>query len=511
MAFSNKGITVHTNKPVFLNYKHSILCAISTLSLVACSGGDTIIIGDNNDKAVDNENKIKCSQSNKIAQIKTDEISIIEAENYDTCSNSFFDTSDENTGEAYRQDSVDISANEFSSNGYSVTDLKANEYLQYSINVDQSGFYKYSFKTSEGQDIKQGINFSVNGKHQENGLIFLAEGEQVLKIAINTELSSFDYFSLNYSDISDFSANTVVQQMGLGINLGNLFEVNGDINSAFEKSKAYFSLYKQAGFKHVRIPISWGQHTQADFPYRIAAEHIAKVEELVDLALAENLYVIINTHHEEWLKADYSSVTNQERFTAIWQQIASHYQNKSKQLIFEVTDEPYTLSNDEITELNANTISTIRESNNDRLIIISGKGFTHVDDLSSLIPTQDENLIASFHSYDPYPFAGLCERAWGSDTDYENLEDIYKKASQWSINNNIPVIVSEFGVGKTGVTNTDNICDNNQRLSYLSAHIKLAQDYNFAASIWDDGINFTLFNRETLEWSEDITTLFSND
>ena len=37
-------------------------------------------------------------------------------------------------------------------------------------------------------------------------------------------------------------------------------------------------------------------------PYKINKSRMDRVETLVDWALAEGLYVIINAHHETWLK-----------------------------------------------------------------------------------------------------------------------------------------------------------------------------------------------------------------
>src|SRR5690606_16597384 len=85
---------------------------------------------------------------------------------------------------------------------------------------------------------------------------------------------------------------------------------------------------KDKGFNSIRIPVTWYQH-QGDAPdYAIDADHLARVQEVVDWALAEDLYVLINLHHDSWnwvhrMPGQHDAVL--ERFTATWTQIAEAF------------------------------------------------------------------------------------------------------------------------------------------------------------------------------------------
>jgi len=100
----------------------------------------------------------------------------------------------------------------------------------------------------------------------------------------------------------------VVQLMAPGINLGNTLESLDTWETApFSVSKetvwgnpaatqAIFDAYAKAGFKSVRIPVSWVQYSDAQGT--IAPFWLARVKEVVDYALKAGLIAIINIHHD---------------------------------------------------------------------------------------------------------------------------------------------------------------------------------------------------------------------
>ena len=107
--------------------------------------------------------------------------------------------------------------------------------------------------------------------------------------------------------MDDF-AREMVASMKTGWNLGNTFEANGNIDKfsnqnqgigsvtcwgMSEPKKELFDAVAAAGFKTVRIPVSWSNHI-CDKNYTIDSAWMAKVKELVDWAISDNLIVILN-------------------------------------------------------------------------------------------------------------------------------------------------------------------------------------------------------------------------
>ena len=119
-----------------------------------------------------------------------------------------------------------------------------------------------------------------------------------------------------------------VLQMVKGINMGNTLEPpdEGSWNNGPAREQ-YFDLYRQAGFDVVRIPVRWDEHTANNAPYNIDPDWMNRVEEVLDWGLDRDLFIVVNTHHEEWIKEDYSNADKRARFDSIWSQIAVRFQD----------------------------------------------------------------------------------------------------------------------------------------------------------------------------------------
>src|SRR5690606_17535685 len=222
--------------------------------------------------------------------------------------------------------------------------------------------------------------------------------------------------------------------------------------------RRFFEDFAEAGFGHVRIPVTWGDHVSASAPYTIDPLFLERVEQVVDWGLAQGLYVILNAHHETWLKEHYNDADKRVRFAAIWRQAATHMQQKPARLIFEILNEPVGMTTTEVDQLNSAILAILRESNPNRLVVFSGNGFTPIDSLLAAAVPKDAHLIGNFHSFDPWLFAGQCTRSWGSAGDHEQLAALYNKAADWSNKTGIPVMVNSFGAARHDYLLPQNIC-----------------------------------------------------
>ncbi len=105
------------------------------------------------------------------------------------------------------------------------------------------------------------------------------------------------------------TATQVVSDMTAGWNLGNSLDAYGQkANFPYTTSnettwgnpkttKALIDAVVAAGFNTVRIPVSWGQYTTGS-DYQIPAFFMKRVHEVVDYCIENNMYVILNTHHD---------------------------------------------------------------------------------------------------------------------------------------------------------------------------------------------------------------------
>lgn len=462
---------------------------------------------------------------------------LIEAEDYI----SFLDNTAGNEGNAFRNDDVDIEALE-NNEGYIVSYTESGEWLEYDIIINEGS---YILTTSIASQLDGGSyslflddnliatdSIKATGGWQtfetrELALLNITEGAHTLRIAIDNGPFNIDniFFKVDDGafvppatspeepplqlpevdviiDPNPIYPQTAVSEMGIGINLGNTLDAPAEGDWAPAAQEKFIIDFRQAGFKHVRIPVTWHGRTANSVPYQIDNEEMDRVETVINWALEQDLYVIINLHHESWLKDNYSSQSNRNRLTAIWLQIVERFKHKSAKLVFEILNEPTGLSVENVDEINEHILEIIRRVNPTRLVVFSGNGFTPIDSLlSAAIPdTEDNYLIGNFHAYDPWPFAGQCTRSWGTTADIDELEAIYKKAKNWSDENNIPVTVNEFGVAHYDFTAPENICDLDDRLKYIEAHVNFATKYGIAATFWDDAGSFSTYDRSDNSW-----------
>ena len=169
-----------------------------------------------------------------------------------------------------------------------------------------------------------------------------------------------------------------------------------------------FEAIREAGFDNVRITINWNCHTHAtdSNPYEIDQDWFDRIDVLIAHVLTRNMAAIIDIHNF-W---DYfNGLPGQsDKFISLWTQIANHYQNYPKQLLFDILNEPPYGFNDATwgTDLAA-AIQAIRVSNPWRTLIYGGTDYNKAYTLPRItqyLPTNDTNLIATIHYYSPYCF-----------------------------------------------------------------------------------------------------------
>ena len=315
-----------------------------------------------------------------------------------------------------------------------------------------------------------------------------------MKIVLNKILLLLFCFIISLGLKAQITPHEAINQMMKGINLGNTFEPPTEAGGNNPRAQEdYFDMYKEAGFDCVRIPVRWDNYTGKTAPYIVSDTYMDRIEQVVDWGLERGLFIVINTHHDDWIKTSYTE-TNKARFDSIWSQIAVRFKDKSEKLIFEIINEPHGLTKENNDDLHARVLSIIRKTNPTRLVIFQGHNWGGSEELITAAIPNDSFVIGSFHSYDPYLFGLEGQGTWGSASDYTQLENKFKSVSNWSVKNNIPVFLGEFGSLKS--------CDFNSRMRHYRAYVELSQKYGFACMAWDDGGNFRIMERQQKTWDE---------
>lgn len=149
-------------------------------------------------------------------------------------------------------------------------------------------------------------------------------------------------------------------EMGQGINLGNTMEAvasnyaqklewtaAGD-PTKFETSwgqpvttQKYIENVHSYGFNTLRIPVAWSSMMTEDGTYKIDERFLGRVEEIVNYALNEGMYVVLNEHWDYgwWGIFSLNEEEAFKRYETMWTQIAERFKGYSDHLIFEGANE----------------------------------------------------------------------------------------------------------------------------------------------------------------------------
>jgi len=156
-----------------------------------------------------------------------------------------------------------------------------------------------------------------------------------------------DGFASNFDDgeMRDITSFDIVSEMAIGWNLGNSLDAEGPSETSWGNpvvTKAMIDEVSNRGFKTIRIPVTWRFHQGPSPDYILSQAWLDRVEEVVNYARANNMYVILNVHHEDtWIIPTYAEGDAvKPRLSKLWTQIATRFQNYSDYLIFETLNEP---------------------------------------------------------------------------------------------------------------------------------------------------------------------------
>lgn len=313
------------------------------------------------------------------------------------------------------------------------------------------------------------------------------------------------------------SAWEITQMMGKGWNLGNTFDATGgNKNDVYSQetswgnpkvTKELIDGVKAAGFTTIRIPVTWYKHIDRSNGYKINDAFLDRVNQVVDYAFDNELFVILNLHHENWVNdknihENYKEIGKE--LSAVWNQLADRFAEYDQHLIFESMNEPRAVGKDyewngnqacydAVNYLNQVFVDCIRGNgkgnNPERAIMIPGyAASSNPSVLKSIqIPQYNgkdaENVIISVHCYSPYNFCLSDNQDSFNPKNTQDTADITSLMSNLKslfLSKGIPVVI-----GECGATNTR---DNDEaRKIWFTYFGDITSEYGIPAVVWDNG------------------------
>jgi endoglucanase len=283
-------------------------------------------------------------------------------------------------------------------------------------------------------------------------------------------------------------------------------------------TKKMIKAVKEAGFNAIRIPVRWQCHITNAQAMSIDKAWLTRIKEVVDWCLANDLKVIINTHHDKWLEGrptnQYKEENNQ-KLALLWLNIASEFAQYDYRLAFAGTNEVHIRDNwgkPEAENLavqnsyNQTFIDVVRATggnNAQRHLIVQTYvcnpdfGINNGD---FIIPTDIEGngnnyMSVEFHYYTPWDYAGECKyNFWGdlyknkgevSPSNEQSMTNFFDRVvGTWSTKG-LGVVMGEWGVtDRQKAGQTDLIHEN--MTYYCRFLVSEAKKRGFSTFVWDN-------------------------
>ena len=332
----------------------------------------------------------------------------------------------------------------------------------------------------------------------------------------------------------DVDAQTWCKNVVMGWNLGNSLEAEGTETSWGNPTTTadMIKSIKGEGFNAVRIPVRWGQHCDMS-TMTIDEKWLSRVKEIVDWCLAEDMYVIINTHHDLWLEhypTNAKKTELNEKLGKLWTNIATAFADYDGRLAFaglnEVnaegnwgltpTQENYDVTN----SFNQTFVDAVRATGGNnalRNLVVQSYRCNPTMGLTNLVVPTDptpNRLSVEFHYYDPYSY---CSGAAGSynywgiafsdkgtvtpDGNEKSLANFFLTIREKWWEQGLGVVIGEYGCS-CHYTTADKATQEANMQYYMKCLVSEARKNGFAAFVWDNNAygngseKFGIFDRK---------------
>ena len=275
-----------------------------------------------------------------------------------------------------------------------------------------------------------------------------------------------------------------------GINLSMWYAQSSDYTAARLASYTTvddFKLVKNLGFDHVRLSIDPEPLIAEKQSGALRPDALARLDHTVQEITSEGLVVVLDIHAEQSFK---ETMTKGDegvgRFLAFWLNFSRHFALTNPETVyFEIFNEPNMDDLYRWVGIEASALATIRSQAPKHTIIATGAQWGKIDSLVAMEPFRDDNVIYSFHEYDPMwfthqgatwgvqgwvwlrglPYPSSAEavapmlsqepdervRLWVARYGLERwddsrLEGEIAQAADWAKRRNVPLWCGEFGV-----------------------------------------------------------------
>lgn len=284
-------------------------------------------------------------------------------------------------------------------------------------------------------------------------------------------------------------------------------------------STSDFRLLKKLGFQCIRVPVAF-RHFQTGNSFD--PKLFERIDQILRLCHLYGFKLIICYHSGN---LDDNNYTSESQFViSLWQKLAKkYYQQSADDLFFELYNEPPHMNPDIWQNASIEIIKAVRAVDKKRTFIIGASNYNSIYELSRTTPLNDENIIYTFHFYEPFffthqgaewvgdqtattgvpfpynavTFPALNPKAkntWGetnyyqyrTDGNEQSVKDKLQIVKNWGIKYNVPLLCGEYGV-------YNKYADPDSRCRYIKAVRQTLKAIQIPGILWDYNGNFSIF------------------
>ncbi|NCP84572.1 MAG: cellulase family glycosylhydrolase [Bacteroidetes bacterium] len=276
------------------------------------------------------------------------------------------------------------------------------------------------------------------------------------------------------------------------------------------------------GVDVVRIPVDVFSLLGSAPEYKIDPKFFILFNKVIRWSEAAGVKIILDNHT---FHPTIGITKDVEKWLILaWKQFAEIYKNQHDHVLFEVLNEPHGISDADWNAVQLNVVTANREIDANRWLIIGGSGYNGISNLHQMPVYPFDNLIYTFHFYEPFLFThqgaswtgpsmeavtqipfpydvnrmpavpNVVKGTWiessyqsyNSAGTKQKMAEIFQSAINFKNSRNVSVYCGEFGVYNKNAPNED-------RNHWYSVATKLLTDAGIAWTAWDYRGGFGMF------------------
>lgn len=210
------------------------------------------------------------------------------------------------------------------------------------------------------------------------------------------------------ADAASLVPSSRLERLKSGVNITQWFTIWGAKSP--DHYRTYISddelaMMKRMGIRHVRLCFSPQFLYDPSRPSEPIPDHLALYEDAIRRIEAHGMAVVVDPHNTEQPRIEQDGPWR-DGYPAFWGALAAKLRRFSPEMtFFELVNEPvFDRQEDRWFTLQEKLVAAIRKSAPEHTIICTGPNWGGIDGLLKLTPLRDQNIVYSFHFYDPFPF-----------------------------------------------------------------------------------------------------------